>query len=238
MSDMSDKSETVLGDIAMQGRGSGLRVAIVDSGVNFDHPHLGVTGQSFEVFWTDDGTLESRIGPVRDHFGHGTCCAALIHWLAPEAELLAVKVTGDRATTDADRLARGISVAVSNSANIVCVPMATETRIRRSLDEAVTEAVDQDCLVIASDPGGIEALPAQCPGALAVGLYDGVDVALRAGKVCADGHARAFAGSSGNFYGPSLSAARVAAACARFAEISNFRGPELMMGFKKRLRMI
>jgi len=235
---MSDSSELPGIEVATEGSGKGLCIAVVDSGVNFEHPHLGVQGHGFEIVWTEEGTLEARAGSARDNFGHGTCCAALIHFLAPDAELLAVKVTSDRATTDADRLALGITVAADNKADIICVPMATETRVRRSLDEAVAFALDRNSLVVASDPGRIEALPAHCPGAMAVRLRDGIDAGLLGGVVYADGHARPFAGSAGNFRGPSLAAARVAAASARFAEISKFRSQELMMGFKKLLTVL
>ena len=225
-------------EIATEGTGLGLRIAVIDSGVNFDHPHLGIRGTSFEVFWTDEGELESRRGPVRDSFGHGTCCAALIHYLAPGASLTSVKVTGERSTTDADRLRLGIEVAVENECDLICVPMATETRIRRGLDQAVAAASAKERVVIAADPGRDEALPANSPGAVGIRLFDGVDVAISEDKVCADGHARPFGAGPSNFYGPSLSAARAVAAYARFAEISNLRGESLSLGFKKLLRMI
>jgi hypothetical protein len=47
-----------------------VRVAIVDSGINFDHPHLAgtsATGVSLAGGGFDDGA------------GHGTCVAALVH---------------------------------------------------------------------------------------------------------------------------------------------------------------
>lgn len=224
--------------VAKEGNGLGLSIAVVDSGVNFDHPHLGVRGQSFEVFRDEDGVIEVRNGPVRDEYGHGTCCAALIHYLAPQAALISVKVTGECVTTDADRLAVGIRTSLEFGADIICVPMATETPVRRALDEAVTFALKAGSLVIAADPGSTSALPAGCPGALPVQWSDGVDVVFKAGAVCADGRARAFAEAQRNFRGPSLSAARAAAAVARFGEISGLRGEALLGGFKKRLGVL
>ena len=235
---MLDLDGLIPPELAVEGTGSGITIAVVDSGINFDHPHLSIQGMSYEVFWDDDGTLDSRAGPVRDDFGHGTCCAALIHALAPDAALIGIKVTGERATTDADRLSLGIRVAVDAGADLICVPMATETRVRGGLDRAVKYALEMKSLLVAADPGRIEALPAHSPGALGVQLHDGVDVGVHLGVVCADGRARPFGHGPSNFYGPSLSAARVSAACARFAEISNFRGSELMLGFKNLPRVI
>jgi len=224
--------------VADAGTGQGITIAVIDSGVNFDHPHLNVRGTSFEVYRDEDGAIEARKGPVRDQYGHGTCCTALIHFLAPAAALIAVKVTAEASTTDADRLAYGIETAVRNGADIVCVPMATQTRLRLGLDQAVSDAVAQNSLVVAADPGFELALPAHCPGALAVQACDGVDVEISNGNVVADGAARPFGPKPGNFAGPSLSAARAAAAMARFAEISNFRGEDLMTGFKNLLTVL
>src|SRR5262245_30563533 len=93
--------------LAAEFQGRGVSVAIVDSGVNFDHPHLSCSGRGCSVEWSE-GTVEVREGAFHDLYGHGTCCAALVHALAPAASLVAVRVTADRATTDADRLAAGI----------------------------------------------------------------------------------------------------------------------------------
>jgi subtilisin family serine protease len=221
--------------------GAGVLVAVVDSGVNFAHPHLAaVRGRGCRVEWVD-GALEVLPGGHRDRYGHGTCVAALIRYLAPGAELLAVRVTGEHGSTDADRLAAGIEAAAEAGAAVICVALATRTRVRGGLDAAVSEAEGCGAVVVAADPsegaeggartGAGEALPAGCPGAVAVGLEDGVDVALRDGRVVAEGRARPAPGLPSNFHGPSLSAARAAAALARLAEVSGERGEALRAGF-------
>jgi hypothetical protein len=218
--------------IAAEARGRGISVAIVDSGVNFDHPHLAVRGHGCSVEWRD-GDLEVLEGTFRDMYGHGTCCAALIHALAPEAELIAVRVTGDRATTDADRLAEGLRAAAARNATVIAVPMGTETRLRAALDEVVAELSEGAVLVAAWPHAGV--LPADSPGALAVAQRDGVDVEWDGERLLAEGIARPAPGFTRNFFGPSLSTARAAAALARWAETSGERGKDLRRGFKKAL---
>lgn len=74
--------------------GSGLTIAVIDSGVERDHPAIGgrllrsvrveLTGEDAEVV-EDDG---------RDVVGHGTAVAGIIHSIAPGASLLSIRVLG------------------------------------------------------------------------------------------------------------------------------------------------
>lgn len=218
--------------VAAGATGAGVVVAVVDSGVNFEHPHLSIPGRGWAVVRGDDG-IEVLDGAHRDRYGHGTCCAALIHWLAPQADLIAVRVTSDRPTTDADRLSVGIGVAVDGGAQVICVPLATRTAVRGPLDRAVAAAT-KSAVLVASDPGP-GALPAHCPGAVAVGLRDGVDVVREGERLLAEGLARPAPGFETNFRGPSLSAARVCAALARFASAANIEPREALRGFNNAL---
>ena len=223
-------------ELAADHDGAGITIAIVDSGVNFDHPHLRISGRGAAIV-RDGVELEIRPGEHRDRYGHGTCCAALIHALAPGASLLAVRVTGDRPTTDADRLALGIEWATTQGADIVCVAMATATAIRGGLDRAVADALRAGTVVVAADAGP-NALPAYCPGALAVGLREGVDAQRDGDRVVADGRARPAPAYPTNFHGSSLSTARVSACAARWAAKVGFRGEALVRGFKKALSVM
>ncbi|MFO0723302.1 MAG: S8 family serine peptidase [Myxococcota bacterium] len=207
--------------------GRGILVAVIDSGINFQHPHLGIPGRGLAVERGPEG-LSVRPGAHADRYGHGTCCAALVHALAPEAGLLAIRVTADRPTTDAERLARGIEVAAEAAAQILLVPLGTKT-VLTVVREAVARALAQGCAIVAPRPEP-DLQPGDLPGVLGVQVRDGVDVAQAGGVWVADGRARAAEGQASNFYGPSLSAARVAAALARDAQA---RGGLDVQGFKK-----
>ena len=215
--------------------GKGVRVALVDTGVNFQHPHLRVPGRGWRVQWLD-GEVQSQPGGYADGYGHGTCCAALVHALAPEAELWAVRVTAERPTTDADRIEHGLNVAVEAGADIVCVALGTKTRLRQGLDAAVAHALEQGVVVVAADPNdGDAVVPAASPGAIAARHRDGVDVCIEDGVWWAEGRARPASAHASNFWGPSLATARVCAALARWAQSTPARGGELVRGFSKAL---
>lgn len=207
--------------MAPSATGRGVRVALVDTGVNFAHPHLRVPGEAMAAVW-EDGRVIIVPGEAADQHGHGTCCAALLHGLAPDAALIAVRVTGHRPTSDADRIAAGIEAAAAAGAHVVAVPLGTRTALRGGLDAVVAAAVAAGVAVVAADPEGPEGaavLPAGCPGALAARHRDGVDVVGAPPILYAEGRARPAAGHAQNFWGPSLAVARVAAAVARAVEV-------------------
>ena len=68
--------------------GKGVRVAVVDSGVEFDHPAVGDSVRGGIVV-EDHQQAESliRYEAEEDHLlaGHGTACAGIIHALVLEA---------------------------------------------------------------------------------------------------------------------------------------------------------
>lgn len=219
--------------------GRGLKVAVVDTGVNFEHPHLAIPGDGVVVEWDDAEGLVVRPGQHRDRVGHGTCCAAIVHLLAPEATLYGIRVTADRPTTDVDRLARGIDHGVEVQAQVILVALGAPADHGGRLARAVVRALERGAVVVAPDPG-TPVYPAACPGVVSVQAAAGVDVTRGPQGFLADGRARPMdtpGPPPPNFSGPSLSAARAAAALLRFAEGSGLRGPELVEGFSKLLEV-
>ncbi len=109
--------------------GRGVRVAIVDSGIEADHPAVGgqVRGG---VIVSYDGRMRSKVrieedGEKRDLFGHGTACAGVIHSLAPEAELYSVRVLGRDLTGRALQFAGGLRWAIENEMQVINLSLST-----------------------------------------------------------------------------------------------------------------
>lgn len=76
--------------------GAGVKVAVIDSGVDGDHPRVGGLGGgvAFESDPEAEGGVRAVPGPHEDLVGHGTACAAIIRELAPDAEIHSVRVLG------------------------------------------------------------------------------------------------------------------------------------------------
>ena len=75
------------------GSGAGVRVAIVDSGIDAHHPRVGRVAGGV-VIEPDEGAEDGvRFveGPHADLYGHGTACAGIVRGLAPQCELYSVR---------------------------------------------------------------------------------------------------------------------------------------------------
>jgi len=111
--------------------GAGVRVAIIDSGIDAAHPALegcvDVEG-SIDVSIGDDGTVVTRRGPHGDVFGHGTACAGIIHTLAPQATITSVRVLGPSLTGTAAAFHAGLAWAVEEGFDIINLSLGTSKK--------------------------------------------------------------------------------------------------------------
>lgn len=109
--------------------GHGVRVAIIDSGIEADHADLeGCVDRDGGVVvrvGTDGPSLERGDHP--DLVGHGTACAGIVHQIAPEATLLSARVAEDGATA-AEALVAALEWAVDEGVDIVNLSVGTTRR--------------------------------------------------------------------------------------------------------------
>jgi subtilisin len=78
----------------LESTGAGITIAIIDSGVEADHPEVGGRlKRSVRVELDGDAGRIVDDDPI-DVVGHGTACASIIHRLAPDADLVSVRVLG------------------------------------------------------------------------------------------------------------------------------------------------
>jgi len=109
--------------------GQGVRVAIVDSGIEADHPAVG--GQwCGGVIVSYDGRTRTKVRIAEDDekcdlFGHGTACAGIIHSLAPRAELYSARVLGRDLTGRAMQFAGGLRWAIENGMQVINLSLST-----------------------------------------------------------------------------------------------------------------
>jgi len=108
--------------------GTGVRVAIVDSGVERAHPAVG--GRliaSVRVEIVDDEAVVLEDTDAVDVVGHGTACAGIIHSLAPGADLLSVRVLGPDNRGKGVAFAEGLVWAVEHGANVVNLSLSSKS---------------------------------------------------------------------------------------------------------------
>lgn len=109
--------------------GKGIRVAVVDSGVEYDHPELEKSVRGGVIVEYDSKAKNNfRIKPddqPADVSGHGTACAGIIHSIAPEAEIYSVRVLGRNMGGRAIQFAAGLDWAIENDMQVVNLSLST-----------------------------------------------------------------------------------------------------------------
>jgi len=126
------------------GTGRGITIAILDSGLHPDHPHLaGVSVAPGTSFAGESGDTIDRVG-------HGTAVAAAIHEKAPDATLIPIKLFHRQLTTNAEALAAAIEWAAAAGANLINLSLGTaNSKHRDRLVAAVRAAADRGAVVVA-----------------------------------------------------------------------------------------
>ena len=161
------------------GAGAGVRVAVVDSGIDAAHPAVGPV-QGGVVIESDEAAADGiRIvaGDHEDLYGHGTACAAIIRGLAPECELYSVRVLGPALTGRGRVFAAGLRWAIENGMDVVNLSLSTRSRANL---ETFYELVDQAAfrnvmLVCAVNNVPAPSYPSQFAGVFSVAAHAGRD---------------------------------------------------------------
>jgi subtilisin family serine protease len=109
------------------GSGAGVTVAIVDSGVEGDHPALGgALKRSVRVELDgEDATIVDDDGV--DVVGHGTACASIVHGLAPEAEIVSCRVLGPDNRGKGAAFAAGLDWAIAAGAGVINLSLSSRS---------------------------------------------------------------------------------------------------------------
>lgn len=143
--------------------GRGIRIAVVDSGIAPDHPHVGPVSEGTALVGDDPGDTADRLG-------HGTAVAAAIREKAPNAELIPVRVLDRQLATSARVLARAIDWAVDHGAHLVNLSLGTTNETHVPLfEQALERAAAHGVLVVsARSHAGALWYPGALPGAVGV----------------------------------------------------------------------
>lgn len=152
------------------GTGRGVRVALLDTGVDETHPVLkGAIAASYETVAVEGRhSVEKARGS--DHVGHGTACAGIIRRYAPEVELHSIKVIGANARGSSAGLVSGLRWCVENGMHVVNASLGTiERRSRDAISDAVDDAILKGIVVVAAaNNGGFTAWPANLTSVISV----------------------------------------------------------------------
>ncbi|MGZ8429615.1 MAG: S8 family serine peptidase, partial [Candidatus Deferrimicrobiaceae bacterium] len=134
--------------------GRGVRVVVVDSGVNPRHSHVGGGIDGAGIYRGEDGAVH-RGRDYRDTSGHGTAIAAVIRHVAPEADLFALKIFNGALATTPDVLEGALSYALQAGARVVNLSLGMEDApIAPSLRALCRDAARAGIILVASARNG------------------------------------------------------------------------------------
>ncbi|MHB9118237.1 MAG: S8 family peptidase [Burkholderiales bacterium] len=179
----------VIGDRTLWalGRGSGVVVAVIDTGVDLTHPDLMPNLLSNGKNYGDD-PINGNASP-QDLLGHGTRVAGIIaaaqnnglgvSGLAPAAKILPVKINaGAQGTFTSDVLASAITYAVSQGAKVINLSLTVDNQTQ-TVQDAVQAALNAGVAVVAAagntdvcGSAGPVQFPATMAGVIAVAATD------------------------------------------------------------------
>jgi subtilisin len=152
--------------------GAGVRVAIVDSGVEADHPLVGTVQQAVTIGDPDrDEVLPDSEG---DLCGHGTACAGIVRSLAPDCEIVSVRVLGAGYTGSGPVLMAGLEWAVDNGFDLINMSLSTtKPQFSEFLHELADDAYFNGTMIVASAHNmPVESYPWRFSSVLSVGSHD------------------------------------------------------------------
>jgi subtilisin family serine protease len=157
-----------------EGSGHGVRVAVIDSGIDAAHPAVrgGVSGY---VEFVDELTI--RTEPHDDEVGHGTACAGIIKSLAPACELFSVKVLGGNMAGRGAVFAAGLRWAIDHEMHVCNLSLGSSRREFYAVLHELTDlaAFRNVVLVSAANNMPIPSFPSVYASVISVAAHDDPD---------------------------------------------------------------
>ncbi len=158
------------------GTGRGVRVAIIDSGVEGSHRLVGGRlVRSVRVEMVDgEGSVHDEPEPL-DVVGHGTACAGVIHSIAPDAELTSVRVLGPNNKTSGLTFAYALDWVIQQGFDVANLSLSSKSEdLYPTFHDLVDRAYFARCILVcsASNTPGVPSYPAVFSSVVSVASHD------------------------------------------------------------------
>ena len=157
--------------------GAGVRVCVLDSGVEAGHAMVGEVQQSVAISIEGDEVMVEGEDKEGDLCGHGTACAGVIRSLAPECELTSVRVLGAGFTGSGTVLLEGLRWAVEQGYDVINMSLSTtKQKFASLLHELADSAYFRRTMLVASAHNmPVESYPWRFSSVISVGSHEQAD---------------------------------------------------------------
>jgi len=131
--------------------GQGIKIGIIDTGVDYDHPDLLGFGPGGKVVGGYN-FVDNDNKPI-DTTGHGTEVAGIIaadgslKGVAPKAKLFSYKVSSNGESVSSDLIVKAIHRAIEDKVNVINISLGVN-KTNGEIDQAVSEAVKNGIIVV------------------------------------------------------------------------------------------
>ena len=166
---------TQAADAILRGRGRGVKIAILDSGVEVAHPDLHGLELADDLAVIEDGRQIRLVpGSGRDLYGHGTAVAWLIRSQAPEAQIGSFRVFGDSLRSRTAIVLAAARAALERGYHVINCSLSSGIRdhwdkYKAWVDEAYLQGVHVIAACNNQDAGRVE-WPAYFTSVIAVNM--------------------------------------------------------------------
>ncbi|MEP6910852.1 MAG: S8 family serine peptidase [Actinomycetota bacterium] len=157
--------------------GKGVRVCILDSGVDSGHPLVGEVQRSVAVSIGPDDEVVVADDVEGDLCGHGTACAGIVRSLAPDCELVSVRVLGAGFTGSGGVLLAGLRWAVEEGFDVINMSLSTTKRQFAGILHELTDTAyfRRNVLVASAHNMPVESYPWRFSSVISVGSHEEPD---------------------------------------------------------------
>lgn len=161
------------------GSGAGVKVAIIDSGVEDGHPLVGRVDRAIVVERdesADDG-VRFVDEPHDDLYGHGTACAGIIRSLAPQVEIISIRVLSSNLKGSAFAFAHGLDWCIHNGVHVANLSLSTTNEdYAETFWELLDKAAYRRLLPVAAlNNERKRSIPSEFAGVISVACAEGRD---------------------------------------------------------------
>ncbi len=154
--------------------GEGIKVCILDSGVETGHPLVGEVSGAVVISLDPDGRPVADEDTEGDLCGHGTACAGIVRSIAPAVEIYSVRVLGAGFKGSGKILLAGLRWAIEQGYDVINMSLSTT---KRELGDHLHELTDtayfrRTVLVAAAHNMPVDSFPWRFSSVISVGSHE------------------------------------------------------------------